>query len=384
MELFLHSETWIALLTLTFLEIILGVDNIIFISIVSNKLPDKLQARARNIGLSLALIMRIGLLLVLSQILAFTEPLFTLLDFSFSARDIILLAGGLFLIFKSTSEIHHKIEGHTPNADTSIKSKFSAVILQIVLLDMIFSVDSILTAIGLVEHVQIMIIAVIIAMIIMMIFAGSISTFINKHPTLQILALAFLILIGFMLILEGVHYHIPKGYVYFAVFFSLIVEVVNINIRKKRNPVALNMRIVLKTPVNQRAIDVWKGFNKDLFLKLSPPFPAVKLLRFDGSTKGDQVGLELNFGLFKQKWISDITANGENDREIYFVDQGVKLPFFLKKWKHTHIITKLGEHSEIVDDVNFSTGTLLTDLIMLPGLYLQFLYRKPIYKKFFS
>ena len=243
MEIFYQSETWIALLTLTFLEIVLGVDNIIFISIVSNKLPEKLQKRARNLGLALALVMRIGLLVTLSYVLSFTQPLFTLLDIDFSGRDLILIAGGLFLLFKSTSEIHHKIEGQTPQSGSNKKASFSAVIIQIVLLDVIFSVDSILTAIGLANEVIIMIIAVTIAMIIMMIFAGSISTFINKHPTLQILALAFLILIGFMLMMEGVHYHIPKGYIYFAVFFSLIVEIVNIRIRKSRNPLKLNKRI---------------------------------------------------------------------------------------------------------------------------------------------
>lgn len=243
MEIFLQSETWVALLTLTFLEVVLGVDNIIFISIVSNKLPEKSQRKARNIGLSLALIMRIGLLLGLSYILSFTKPLFTLFHFEVSGRDIILTLGGLFLIFKSTVEIHHKMEGHTPDSESSIKQSFAAVIIQIVLLDMIFSVDSILTAIGLAEQVIVMIIAVVIAMIIMMIFAGKISNIINKHPTLQILALSFLILIGFMLILEGLHKHIPKGYIYFAVFFSLLVEAVNIQIRKKRNPVELNKRL---------------------------------------------------------------------------------------------------------------------------------------------
>lgn len=243
MEIFLQSETWIALLTLTFLEIVLGVDNIIFISIVSNKLPANLQNRSRNIGLALALIMRIGLLLGLSYVLGFTKPLFTLFEFAVSGRDLILAAGGVFLIFKSTVEIGHKMEGQTPDSETSIKESFAAVIVQIVLLDMIFSVDSILTAIGLVEEVIIMIIAVVIAMIIMMIFAGKIADVINKYPSLQILALSFLILIGFMLILEGLHNHIPKGYIYFAVFFSLGVELVNIRIRRKRNPVELNKRL---------------------------------------------------------------------------------------------------------------------------------------------
>ncbi len=144
------------------------------------------------------------------------------------------------------------------------------------------------------------------------------------------------------------------------------------------------MNIRLQTSVNQSAKEVWTGFNKDLFLKLSPPFPKVRLLQFDGSIKGDRVGLELNFGIFKQKWISDITDNGENDKEIYFVDQGTVLPFFLKKWKHRHILLKKDTGSDIIDEIYFTTGYLLTDLLMYPGLYLQFLYRKPIYRKFFS
>ncbi len=250
MDIFLQSETWVALLTLTFLEIVLGVDNIIFISIVSNRLPEESQKKARTLGLSLALIMRIGLLLGLSYILTFTQPLFTVFDFAVSGRDLILAMGGIFLIFKSTVEIHHKMEGHTPDSESSVKVSFSAVILQIVLLDIIFSIDSILTAIGLAEAVIIMIIAVIIAMIIMMLFAGKISSIINKHPTLQILALSFLILIGFMLILEGLHKHIPKGYIYFAVFFSLMVEVVNIRIHKKRNPLELNKRLPVDEQTN--------------------------------------------------------------------------------------------------------------------------------------
>ena len=239
MDVLLSGEGLIALLTLTFLEIVLGVDNIIFISIVSNKLPKNQQARARNIGLVLAMVFRVGLLLGITWIIGFTEPLFTIFNHGVSGRDLILAAGGLFLLAKSTSEIHHKIEGEDPASESSgKKASLGATIVQIVLLDMVFSFDSILTAVGLTEEVIIMIIAVIISIGIMMIFAGAISRFINDHPTLQILALSFLILIGFMLIVEALHYEVPKGYIYFAVGFSLLVEILNMRFRKS-NPVKL-------------------------------------------------------------------------------------------------------------------------------------------------
>lgn len=243
MEIFLHSEAWIALLTLTFLEIVLGVDNIIFISIVSNKLPHEQQAKARNLGLILALFLRVGLLMGISYIIGFTQPLFTVLDHPVSGRDLILAVGGLFLIFKSTLEIHHKLEGVEGASNKPNVASFSGVIFQILMLDVIFSFDSILTAVGLAKEILIMIIAVVIAMIIMMAFAGRISEFVNKHPTLQMLALSFLILIGFTLFVEALHYEIPKGYIYFAVFFSLSVEVLNLRMRKKREPVVLKKRI---------------------------------------------------------------------------------------------------------------------------------------------
>lgn len=245
MELFLQTDTWIALLTLTFLEIVLGVDNIIFISIVSNKLPIEQRPKARMLGLSLALIFRIALLLGISYIIKFQDPLFTLFEHGFSGRDLILGAGGLFLLYKSTLEIHHKMEGDPEEIKSQSSKSFGSVIAQIVFLDIIFSFDSILTAVGLVDHVSIMIIAVVISLVIMMTFAGKISTFINSHPTLQILALSFLILIGFMLLLEGFHFEVPKGYIYFAVFFSLGVEVINLRMKKKapRNPVELNPRM---------------------------------------------------------------------------------------------------------------------------------------------
>lgn len=245
MDIFLQTETWIALATLTFLEIVLGVDNIIFISIVSNKLPEAQQAKARNLGLSFALVFRIMLLLGISYIIQFTRPILTVYDFEMSGRDLILAFGGLFLLFKATLEIHHKMEGKPQEVKKNSANGFAKVVFQIILLDLVFSFDSILTAIGLVKEVLIMIIAVTISIGVMMAFAGRISRFINKHPTLQILALSFLMLIGFMLLLEGFHKEIEKGYIYFAVFFSLGVELVNMRMRGKADaqPVELNPRL---------------------------------------------------------------------------------------------------------------------------------------------
>ena len=237
MDIFLHGETWIALLTLTFLEIVLGIDNIIFISIVTGKLPEDKQPTSRNTGLALAMIFRVGLLLLITHIIGLSQPLFSLqnagINFPVSVRDLILLAGGIFLIAKSTSEMHQKIEGIEHHKKESRTKKLSAAILQIVVLDIIFSFDSILTAIGLTKNVVLMIVAVIISMFIMMFFSGYISRFINKHPTLQVLALSFLILIGFMLIMDAMHYDVPKGYIYFAVLFSLLVEMLNMRMRKR-------------------------------------------------------------------------------------------------------------------------------------------------------
>lgn len=234
MEIFLHADAWIALLTLTFLEIVLGIDNIIFISIVAGKLPKEQQRKARTIGLALALIVRVGLLFGISWLIGLTDPIITIKEFALSWRDLILVAGGLFLIAKSTSEIHHKVEGDEEEAGVKTKvTTFGAALIQIVLLDIIFSFDSILTAVGLTDQIILMVIAVILSILVMMIFAGKISDFINNHPTLQVLALSFLILIGFMLGIEALHFHVPKGYIYFAVFFSLVVEVINIRMRKK-------------------------------------------------------------------------------------------------------------------------------------------------------
>ncbi len=237
MEIFLSFEAWVALATLTFLEIVLGIDNIIFISIITNKLPEHQQPKARTIGLVAALLFRIALLICITWIIGFTKPLFTIFSFDISGRDLIIGLGGIFLLAKSTSEIHHKIEGENNITAPNKKRGMLNIILQIVMLDIIFSFDSILTAIGMTDHLIIMIIAIIIAIGIMMIAAGAISRFINKNPTLQMLALSFLILIGFMLILESIDFHVPKGYIYFAVFFSLFVEVLNIRFRKKKSKI---------------------------------------------------------------------------------------------------------------------------------------------------
>ena len=236
MEIFLQPDTWVALLTLTFLEIVLGIDNIIFISLVAGRVSEENQKKARLGGLTIALVMRILLLLSIAWIIGLKEPIVTLLGFELSWRDIILIAGGIFLLVKSTLEIHHKVEGQENDPEKGKKSKtisFTKAIIQIVLLDLVFSFDSILTAVGLTDEIILMIIAVVIAIIVMMIFARPVGEFVNKHPTIQILALSFLILIGVMLIVEGAHYHVPKGYIYFAVFFSLAIEMLNMRYRKK-------------------------------------------------------------------------------------------------------------------------------------------------------
>lgn len=239
MEVILTSEGIIALLTLTFLEIVLGIDNIIFISILTNKLPEKQQPKARNIGLLLAMAIRVGLLFTLTSLTKLIEPLFHIGKYPISGKDIVLFLGGLFLIAKAISEIHHKLD-HKENEEkgkaSSVGLSFSKIIFQIVMLDVVFSIDSILTAIGLSDKIELMIIAIVISIIIMMLFAGPISRLIQSLPTLQILALSFLILIGFTLMLEveALGIHIPKGYIYFAVFFSLAVELINIQIRKRK------------------------------------------------------------------------------------------------------------------------------------------------------
>lgn len=223
----------ISLLTLSVLEIVLGIDNIIFISIVADKLPQNQQRKARTIGLMLALIMRVLLLFSISWIVSLKDALFHIGSFGVTGRDLILFSGGVFLLYKTTIELHNKIQGYDEDEIKVKKVSLNSIIFQIVLIDIVFSFDSILTAVGLTNELLLMIIAVIISILVMMIFAGKISNFINKHPTLQVLALSFLILIGFMLSIEAFHIHVPKGYIYFAVFFSLLVEVINIRMRKK-------------------------------------------------------------------------------------------------------------------------------------------------------
>jgi predicted tellurium resistance membrane protein TerC len=241
MEWISNPESWIALLTLTVLEIVLGIDNIIFISILSGKLPHEQQAKARTLGLALATITRVLLLLSLTWVMSLTAPLFSVIGHSVSGRDLILIIGGLFLIFKSTREIHEKLEGDEGHASVNVKPKFSSIIIQILLLDIVFSLDSVITAVGMASEIEIMIAAVVVAVGIMMIAAGSISSFVEAHPTIKMLALSFLLLIGVNLIAEGFHQHIPKGYVYFAMAFSVFVEMLNLKMHAKRQaPVKLH------------------------------------------------------------------------------------------------------------------------------------------------
>ncbi|MBX3046245.1 MAG: TerC family protein [Anaerolineales bacterium] len=236
-------EAWIALLTLTALEIVLGIDNLVFISILAAKLPKEQQHRAERIGLGLAMFMRIALLLSINWIIGLTAPLFSIAGFTISGRDLILLAGGLFLIAKSTFEIHDKLEGEEEHATTKggrAGVTFSGVVIQILLLDAVFSIDSVITAVGMADSIYVMITAVVIAVITMVLTVSFISDFVQRHPTVKILALSFLILIGFSLVVEGLHQHIPKGYIYFAMGFSIFVEFLNLRLRSRaQKPVKL-------------------------------------------------------------------------------------------------------------------------------------------------
>ena len=232
MDLITSPEAWIAFSTLTALELVLGIDNIIFISILVDKLPLDKREIARRIGLFMAMFMRIGLLLVLSWIVGLVEPLLTLLGHEVSGRDAILLLGGLFLIWKSTTEIHQALEGSENEHSKNAKSNLLSVILQIMVIDMVFSLDSIITAVGMVNQVEIMIAAVVSSVGLMMLFARGIGEFVSNHPTIKMLALSFLVVVGFVLIAEGFEHHIPKGYIYFAMAFSLGVEMLNIRLRK--------------------------------------------------------------------------------------------------------------------------------------------------------
>ncbi len=233
-------QIWISLVTLTGLEIVLGIDNIIFISILAGKLPQEQQAKARQTGLMLALITRIALLCSLAWMVKLTAPLFEVFSFAVSGRDLILLGGGLFLIVKSTTEIHEKLEGAEHTSTPKGKAKFNAIIVQILLLDIVFSLDSVITAIGMANQLGVMIAAVVIALIVMLKYSGVVSDFVHKHPTLKMLALSFLLLIGVTLVAEGTHQHVNKGYIYFAMAFSFVVEVLNLKLHKKSTPVELH------------------------------------------------------------------------------------------------------------------------------------------------
>jgi predicted tellurium resistance membrane protein TerC len=234
-ELLSDPQAWIALLTLTALELVLGIDNIIFISILVDKLPAEQQRKARLIGLFLAMFMRVALLLMLSWIIGLTEPLFRIgaLNQAFSGRDLVLIGGGLFLLWKSTAEIHQSLEGAEGKTASAVKAGFAAVILQVIIVDLVFSLDSIITAVGMVDEIAVMIAAVVISVAMMMAFAAAIGRFVNEHPTIKMLALAFLVVVGVVLVAEGLGQHVPKGYIYFAMAFSVGVEMLNITMRKR-------------------------------------------------------------------------------------------------------------------------------------------------------
>ena len=250
MDWLFDPEIWIALVTLTILEIVLGVDNIIFISILSAKVPPDQQRSARRLGLALAMFVRIGLLLSISWIIRLTEPLFAVAGHDFSGRDLTLLLGGLFLLAKSTYEIHESLEGDEEHRSAQATASFASVILQILVLDIVFSLDSVITAVGMVEQVGVMVAAIVIAVGVMLLSAEAISTFVNDRPTVKILALSFLLLVGFSLVAEAFHQEVPKGYLYFAMAFSVFVELINQRIRQ-RVPVRLKRRQLAYDPASQ-------------------------------------------------------------------------------------------------------------------------------------
>jgi predicted tellurium resistance membrane protein TerC len=233
MELLTDPQAWIAFATLTALELVLGIDNVIFIAILVDKLPAERRDFARRLGLFMAMFMRIGLLLVLAWLAGLVTPLFTLLGQAISGRDLILILGGLFLIWKSTGEIHQSLEGQEGHASSAVKAGFATVILQIMVVDLVFSLDSIITAVGMVDQPPVMVAAVIASVALMMLFVGSISRFVSEHPTIKMLALAFLVVVGVVLVAEGFDHHVPKGYIYFAMAFSLGVEMLNQRQRKR-------------------------------------------------------------------------------------------------------------------------------------------------------
>jgi predicted tellurium resistance membrane protein TerC len=234
-------QAWIGLVTLTVLEIVLGIDNIVFISILAGKLPEAQQGPARRVGLALAMLTRIALLLSLSWVIGLTAPLFSVFDHAFAGRDLVLLAGGLFLIAKSTYEIHDKLEGTEGHASARVGPSFASVIVQITLLDIVFSLDSVITAVGMVRQIPVMIAAVVIAVGFMLVFSDWISRFVGRHPSVKMLALAFLLLIGVMLMADGLGQHIPKGYVYFAMAFSVFVEMLNLRASARRAPAPVHL-----------------------------------------------------------------------------------------------------------------------------------------------
>ncbi len=238
MELFLSPEAWMAFATLTALELVLGIDNIIFISILVDKIPRQRREFARRVGLFMAMFMRIALLIVLSWVVGLVAPLFTIFSQEISGRDLILILGGLFLIWKSTTEIHHALEGAEDSPTANAKNSFFAVILQIMVVDIVFSLDSIITAIGMVDRVEIMIAAVVASVGLMMLFARHIGDFVSDHPTIKMLALSFLVVVGVVLVAEGFDNHVPKGYIYFAMAFSVCVEMLNIRFRKRADTIA--------------------------------------------------------------------------------------------------------------------------------------------------
>ncbi|MFN0010269.1 MAG: TerC family protein [Phycisphaerales bacterium] len=229
-------QAWIALGTLSVLEVVLGIDNVVFLTILAGKLPPAQQAKARRIGLALAMVMRIALLFALAWIVRLTQPLFTVLQQEISGRDLILIAGGLFLLAKSTHEIHASLEGEHGSSSSRVHASFGSVLVQIVLLDLVFSLDSVITAVGMAEQLAVMVIAVVIAVGFMMFFAGAIGKFVERHPTVKVLALSFLLLIGVALIADGLDQHIPKGYIYFAMAFSVMVELLNQRLRRSKTP----------------------------------------------------------------------------------------------------------------------------------------------------
>ena len=239
----LTTDALVALLTLSAMEIVLGIDNVVFIAILTGKLPATRQATARRVGLVLALFIRIGLLFAISWVMGLTKPLFSVVGHPFSGRDLILLGGGLFLIFKATWEIYDKLEAeHAPEDAGRARSTFALVLVQILLLDIVFSLDSVITAVGMADQISIMVIAMVIAMLVMLVSAGAVSGFVERHPSVKILALSFLLLIGVMLVAEGMGQHVSKGYIYFAMAFSLFVELLNMRYRKSHRPVALHQR----------------------------------------------------------------------------------------------------------------------------------------------